>query len=169
MRISILIPCHNEESSIRRCIQSCIDQTRKADEIVVVNDGSTDKSGEIIAEFGDIVTVVTIPKATGNKSYAQERGLEFVTGDVFIATDGDSILGSRFVEYIEEDFRDEEIMAMCGYVSSLQYNWLTACRALEYLIGQNIHKLAQSYINFILVIPGVAGAFRTEVFKQHRY
>jgi glycosyltransferase involved in cell wall biosynthesis len=47
MKISILIPCHNEEKSIRACVQSCLDQTRKPDQILVVNDGSIDKSAKI--------------------------------------------------------------------------------------------------------------------------
>lgn len=58
-------------------------------------------------------------------------------------------------------------MAFAGYVKSLKNNWLTACRELDYVVAQNIHKLAQSYINYIYVIPGCAGAFRTSVFKKH--
>jgi cellulose synthase/poly-beta-1,6-N-acetylglucosamine synthase-like glycosyltransferase len=166
MKISILIPCHNEEKSIRRCVESCLFQTRPADQILVVNDGSTDNSGEILKEFGDRIEVLTIPVATGNKSYAQERGLREVVGDVFIATDGDTILSSNFVEEIEKKFTERpDAAAVCGYVKSLKFNWLTACRELEYVIGQNLHKLAQSYIHSIFVIPGCAGAFKTELFK----
>lgn len=167
MRITILIPCHNEEKSIQKCVESCLAQTRKPDEIIVVNDGSTDRSGEILATFGDAIRVVSIPKATGNKSYAQEHGLRYVTGDVFIATDGDTIIDKNFVAAIVEDFADPNIAAVSGYVKSLKYNWLTTCRAFEYSIGQNIHKLAQSYMNFMFVIPGAAGAFRTQVFKKY--
>ena len=167
MLISALIPCHNEEKSIRKCVESLLNQTRKLDEIVVVNDGSTDRSGEILATFGDAIKVVTVAKATGNKSYAQEIGLKFITGDVFIATDGDTVLDSRFAEEIAEGLKDPAVVAVGGYIRSLPYNWLTACRAFEYVVGQNLHKLAQSYINFMFVIPGAAGAFRTEAFKKN--
>jgi cellulose synthase/poly-beta-1,6-N-acetylglucosamine synthase-like glycosyltransferase len=168
MKISILIPCHNEEQSIKACITSCLLQTRKPDEIVVVDDGSTDKSAEIIAGFGEFVKVLTIPVATGNKSYAQERGLQMVTGDVFIATDGDTVLHRDFVRFVEEDFKkSRDVIAVAGFVRSLSYNWLTACRAVEYTIGQHLHKLAQHYIGFLFVIPGAAGAFRTQEFLKH--
>lgn len=50
---------------------------------------------------------------------------------------------------------------------SMKYNWLTRCRAVDYSIGQNLHKLAQSYLGFMFVIPGAAGAFRTEIFKNY--
>ncbi len=166
MKISILIPCHNEEKSIRQCVESCLYQTRPADQILVVNDGSTDNSAAILKEFGDQIQVLTIPNATGNKSYAQERGLQMITGDVFIATDGDTILSNNFVEEIETKLIERpDAAAVCGYVKSLKFNWLTACRELEYVIGQNLHKLAQSYIHSIFVIPGCAGAFKTSLFK----
>lgn len=166
MKVSVLIPCHNEEKSIYKCVRSCLNQTRPADEIIVVNDGSTDKSSQILKRFGRKIIVIDIFPATGNKSYAQEKGLSYITGDVFVAIDGDSIMEKNLIKRIEEDFQDEKIAAVGGYVRSLKYNWLTACRAYEYAIGQNIHKQAQSSLGYIFVIPGAAGAFRTEIFKK---
>lgn len=168
MKISILIPCHNEEKTIAHAVQSCLMQSRMPDEIIVVNDGSTDNTAAMLAEFGTAITVVTIPFPTGNKSHAQEYGLKFVTGDVFIATDGDSILDVDFVKYIEQDFNyDPNLTAVAGYVRSVRHNWLTACRAFEYAVGQNLHKLAQHYVGFLFVIPGAAGAFRTKNFFKY--
>ena len=168
MKISILIPCHNEEKSIQACVLSCLQQSRQPDEIIVVNDGSTDRSGEILSAFGDAITVVTIPVATGNKSYAQERGLQFVTGDIFVATDGDTLLDKDFVKYVEEDFMlNNHLSAIGGYVRSVKHNWLTACRAFEYAVGQNLHKLAQHHLGFLFVIPGAAGVFKTADFKKY--
>src|SRR3989344_3185886 len=102
MKISILIPCHNEEKSIKKCIESTLNQTRKFDEIIVIDDGSTDNSRAILSKFQDKIKIVKIEKATGNKSYAQEYGLKFVTGEVFVTSDGDTIIDSRFAEEIEK-------------------------------------------------------------------
>lgn len=167
MKISILIPCHNEGKSIRRCIESCLNQTRKADQIVVVNDCSTDDSLKILQEFGESILVVTPPKRLGNKSYAQEYGLKFIEGEIFVTTDGDTIFDEKFIEEIEKDFQDENVAAVGGYVKSIKKNWLTACRELDYVIGQDLHKLAQSELDFLFVIPGAAGAFRKKVFSEH--
>ena len=166
MKISILIPAHNEERSIKATVESCLNQTRQADQILVVDDGSTDGTAEILKSFGDKIQVTTIPVATGNKSYAQEHGLKFITGDIFIATDGDTIFNPRFIEQIEPHFSDPNITAVGGYVKSMKNNWLTACREIDYAIGQDLHKLAQSNMGFIFVIPGCAGAFRTNVFRE---
>jgi len=132
-----------------------------------VNDGSTDESGKILATFGNKIKVVTIPKATGNKSFAQEQGLKYISGDVFIATDGDTILDKNFVKRIEIDFADGDVAAVAGYVRSLKHNWLTACRELDYIVGQDLHKVAQKHLNFLFVIPGCAGAFRRDLFLRH--
>lgn len=166
MKISILIPAHNEERSIKKTVESCLNQTRSADEIVVVDDGSTDKTSKILAKFGDKIKVITIPVATGNKSYAQEYGLKYITNDIFIATDADTILNADFLEKIEPHFADSNVWAVAGYVKSIKNNWLTACREIDYTIGQDIHKRAQSSMGFLFVIPGCAGAFRTKMFKE---
>lgn len=165
LKISILIPAHNEEKSIAATVISCLEQTRPADEVIVVDDCSTDATPEILANFGNKIRVIRLATPGGNKSYVQEYGLRFVTGDVFIATDGDTILHPDFVKYIEEDFQKNDTIAVAGYVRSIRNNWLTACRAFEYAVGQNLHKLAQHYLDFLFVIPGAAGAFRTDVFR----
>ena len=168
MKISILIPCHNEEKSIGRCVLSCLNQTRAPDQIMVVNDGSTDKSRKIIQSLSDKITYITIPVATGNKSHAQQIGLQCITGDVFIATDGDTELEPHFVQYVEENYlAHPELSAVGGYVRSQKYNWLTACRAFEYAVGQNVHKLAQHHLGYLFVIPGAAGVFKTTEFLQN--
>ncbi|MBP9710704.1 MAG: glycosyltransferase [Candidatus Pacebacteria bacterium] len=164
--ISILIPCHNEEKSVAACVQSCLDQTRPADEVVVINDGSTDKTADVLKTFGNKIKVVTIPVATGNKSHAQQIGLQHISSEVVVATDGDTIIDRHFIERVEIDFQDPEVAAMGGYVKSLSHNWLTACRELDYLLGQDLYKQAQAFLHAIFVIPGCAGAFRTELFRS---
>ena len=102
LTFSILIPAHNEEKMISSCIQSCLTQTRKPDEIIVINDGSTDNTGDILKTYGNQITVISIDKATGNKSKAQEIGVKYVTTDILIATDGDTILDKDFVNILKK-------------------------------------------------------------------
>jgi len=165
--VSLLIPAHNEEAMIAACVESCLNQTRRPDQIIVVNDGSTDKTATILKSFGNDIHVITIPKATGNKSKAQERGLAFITSDITIATDGDTVLDQNFVSIIAADFEaDESISVVSGYVRSTKHNILTALREIDYTIGQDFFKRAQSIMNFVLVIPGCAGAFKTGLFRS---
>lgn len=167
LSVSIMIPCYNEESTIAKCIASCLRQTVKAKEIIVVDDSSTDKTAAVLATFGNKIKVVKTPKNTGNKSHAQEHGLSFVKGDIIVTTDGDTLLDHKFIETIRTSFEDPKVYAAAGYVRSLKYNWLTKCRALDYSVGQNFHKVAQSYLGYMHVIPGAAGAFRADIFRDH--
>ena len=165
--ISLLIPCYNEESGIEACILSCLRQTRPFDQLVFVNDCSNDRSLEILQKYSDRITVVATLRNMGNKSRAQEYGLQFVTGDILITTDGDTLLDKHFVEEIEKSFSTPHVAAVAGYVRSLPHNWLTLCRAFEYTLGQGIHKIAQHYMDHIFVMPGAASAFRTELFRTY--
>lgn len=167
MKISVLIPCHNEGVTIRDCIMSVLNQSRRPDQIVVVNDGSTDVTRDILKSFGRKITVVTIPHNSGNKSHAHEAGLARITGDILITTDGDTILDRDFVRHMSDELRDRSVMASAGHVKSIQQNWLTACRQIDYLISQEIHKPAQSVIHALFVIPGCAAAYRVKAFRKH--
>ncbi len=168
LRISLLVACYNEEKSLEKSVYSCLQQTRKFDELIYVDDSSTDQSPEILKKFADKGKIIAVrtPKNTGNKSSAQQYGLQFITGDIFVTTDADTLLDKQFVREIEKSFQSSDASAVAGYVRSLPYNWLTLCRAFEYSIGQNIHKLAEAYMQNIFVIPGAASAFRTDVFRS---
>jgi len=165
--ISILVPCYNEEKTIEICVLSWLQQSRPADEIIIVNDCSTDNTLQVLKKYSDRITIIDLPKNTGNKSYVQEEGLRHITTDVFIATDADTLMDKDFVKRVHRAFQNRNVQAFAGYIKSLRGNWLTACREIDYLIGQDIHKVAQNNINFLYVIPGCAGAFRTDVFREN--
>ena len=165
--ISLLVPCFNEEKSIEASVQSCLRQTRALDQLVYVNDRSTDRTLELLQKYSDRITIVTTAQNTRNKSGAQEYGLQFITGDILITTDGDTFLDEHFVEEVEKSFRVPHVAAVAGYVRSIPHNWLTLCRAFEYTIGQGIHKIAQHYMDHIFVMPGAASAFRTDLFRKY--
>lgn len=166
MKISILVPCYNEEKSLRATIKSCLDQTRPFDELVFIDDSSTDRTPEILAEYSDQIIIRRTPHNTGNKSSALEYGCQFITGDVFVTTDADTLLHREFCEETAKTFEDTDTAAMVGYVKSIPHNWVTLCRAFEYVIGQDIHKLAQSYLQYIFIIPGAVSAYRTDIFRE---
>ncbi len=171
MKISLLIPSYNEDKSLEACLKSAFAQTRPFDEIVVVNDGSTDSTKSILMNYAlqyEILIPINLKKNTGNKSKAQARGIPHITGDIVVMTDGDTILDRHFVEKVEKDFLQDttgDLAAVAGYVSSIAYNWITACREIDYTVGQHIFKKAQSIIGYIYVMPGCATAIKTHILR----
>lgn len=167
MKITVLIPARNEEATIQRCIESVLNQSRKPDQIILVDDASTDNTLKILKKYTKHALVLSLSASTGHKSHAQEHGMKFVKGDIVITTDGDTVLHPDFIKHISKKFDDKSVIACAGHVKSMTNNLLTACRQIEYTIGQEIHKLAQTHINALFVIPGCAAAFRTKEFKKH--
>lgn len=167
MKISLLVPAYNEEKALEASILAALNQTRPFDQIIFVDDCSKDGTPKILAKYADRITAKRTLQNTGNKSGAQEYGFQFVTGDVVVTTDADTLLDSRFCEEIEKSFQKKNVFAVAGYVKSIPYNWLTLCRAFDYAVGQNIHKLAQNYMRYIFVMPGAASAFNVEAFRKH--
>lgn len=91
MRLSVIIPFYNEEKTLRTLIEKVI-STKLAYEIICVNDGSTDKSLEIVSElkteFPDFIRIINYPLNSG-KGHAIRKGLEFVTGEIILIQDAD--------------------------------------------------------------------------------
>ncbi|HEX4350906.1 MAG TPA: glycosyltransferase, partial [Verrucomicrobiae bacterium] len=77
--VSIIIPCYNAERWVKQSIQSALDQNYSPVEIIVIDDGSTDQSLEVIKSFGDKITWETGPNLGAN--HARNRGLDLAKGN----------------------------------------------------------------------------------------
>ncbi len=95
-KVSILIPCYNAEQWIYQAIESAINQTYLNKEIIVVDDGSTDRSLEIIKSFGDAIRWETGINRGGN--VARNRLLELSTGEWLQYLDADDYLLPNKIE-----------------------------------------------------------------------
>lgn len=87
IHISVIIPVHNEDRTIASIIQ-IIKSWGKAHEIIVVNDGSTDKTLKAIAQFKQDIIILS-EKENHGKGYAMAKGIEKATGDIVLFLDGD--------------------------------------------------------------------------------
>ena len=90
IRFSIIIPVYNNEQTIGRAIQSCIEQTFSAFELIVINDGSNDNSEAIISNYSTYENI-TILNNTSNRgvSYTRNRGIKIARGEYLCFLDAD--------------------------------------------------------------------------------
>lgn len=91
--ISVIVPVYNVEKYLRQCLDSIIDQTYPHLEIILINDGSTDSSGDICDEYAALdsrIRVLHTPN--GKQSSARNRGLEIAKGDYITFVDSDDWL-----------------------------------------------------------------------------
>ncbi len=87
MKISVVIPAFNAERHIGRAVRSVLAQTRAADEIIVVDDGSTDGTAEAVRSFGETVRLIQQPNA--GASVARNTGIEAAAGEWIAFLDAD--------------------------------------------------------------------------------
>jgi len=89
--VSVIVPAFNAEKTLRRCIDSLLAQTLPDMELIIVNDGSADKTGKIIEEYAQKYpqTVIGIQKENGGVSSARNAGIEIAKGEYIGFTDAD--------------------------------------------------------------------------------
>ena len=98
-KITVIVPVYNVENYLRKCLDSIIAQTYKNIEIIVVNDGSTDASGQICQEYTQIDNrIVYIEKENGGLSEARNVGLDKMTGSYVTFIDSDDWAELDYVE-----------------------------------------------------------------------
>ncbi len=100
-KISVIIPTYNVESYIEKCVDSVLNQSYKNFEILVVDDGSTDNSGDIadsISKKDDRIKV--IHKENGGVSSARNIGIDNADGEYIVFIDADDYIADDFLEYM---------------------------------------------------------------------
>ena len=105
MFLSIIIPVYNCEAYIEDCLQSCLDQDIPEDEyeILCVNDGSTDSSGEILQKYSNTYARIKLfTQKNKGVSVARNVGLDNAVGEYIMFVDGDDLIRSRILGKLKE-------------------------------------------------------------------
>lgn len=111
-QVSIIIPAYNEETNIEKCVEAILAQDFKGElEVIVVNDGSTDKTAEVISRYP--VTLIEL-KTNQGKSNALNVGIANATGEILVFSDSDSQMATDAVSLIVncfEEHHDVDVVA----------------------------------------------------------
>ena len=99
--ISVIIPIYKVESFLQKCVESIISQTYKNLEIILVDDGSPDRCGEICDKYAEKDTrIIVIHKKNGGLSDARNVGLSYSKGKYIVFVDSDDYMVSDGIEYL---------------------------------------------------------------------
>lgn len=163
--VSVVIPAYNEEKSIADTIKSIKHQTVKIDEIIVVDDSSSDRTGEVAA--GEGATVIRTPYNMGTKAMAQNYVLPLIKTNLFVTIDADTILHPDAIEKTLPYFNDQKTGSVCGFVipQKISTIWEKG-RFIEYLFGISIVKAGQNNVGAVLVSSGCFSIFRTDIVRE---
>ena len=134
--LSIIVPVFNAESTLERCILSVVSQTFEDWEMILVDDGSTDRSGTICDKWGSKDDRIrTIHTDNRGPSAARNAGLDIASGSFIAFIDSD--------DYIQQGLYDDVINKMRGDVDVLEYGWIR--KGVSHILQSKSFTTAKEY------------------------
>jgi glycosyltransferase involved in cell wall biosynthesis len=143
MKVSIIIPAHNEEASIENTLKAVFKQDYPDFEIIVVNNNSSDRTSEIAEGMGVKVLLET-RKGT---QWARECGRKEATGEIIANLDADCLPDPKWITNGVEHFSSKKVVAVTGPYD--YYDGTTFFRKASLLIQRNIYPFFNSLLQMI--------------------
>lgn len=166
--VAIMIPCWNEENTVSKTLHSLLNLNYPKDklELIVIDDGSTDRTWEVIQKFKKYPQIKMFKKENGGKYNALNFGLQQSNSELVGCLDADSYVDKDALINIAHYFEDKKTMAVTPSVKIYRPETiLQLIQKVEYGWGILIRKLF-SYLGALYVTPGPFSIFRRDVFKK---
>lgn len=170
--VSVLIAAWNEEVGIRETLESIVKNNYPKLEVVIVNDGSNDRTEQIVKNYIDLyqkthkenqIIFKYIYIENSGKAHALNVGLKHATGEIVITIDADSVMDSHLIKNLIKHFKNPEVASVAGNVSiGNRKKPLGIIQQLEYLYGFYF-KRADSLLNAVYIVGGAAASYRKDV------
>ncbi|MCX6344118.1 MAG: glycosyltransferase family 2 protein [Armatimonadetes bacterium] len=164
MKLSVIIPCYNEIAHIAALVDA-VEELAMPKEIIVVDDGSTDGTTEIVEEFGRSKRIIAhLSKTNFGKGAAIRTGLEYVTGDIVVIQDADLEYDPRQIPMLIAPIADGSADVVYGsrFRGSIQ-GMRPANRIANYLLAWMANILYRAHITDEATCYK---AFRTDILKS---
>jgi cellulose synthase/poly-beta-1,6-N-acetylglucosamine synthase-like glycosyltransferase/spore germination protein YaaH/peptidoglycan/xylan/chitin deacetylase (PgdA/CDA1 family) len=171
-RVAVLIPAYNEEKVIERTIQGALDSDYPNLRVVVIDDGSKDRTLEIarraFAAEEAAGRVFILTKHNGGKAEALNFGLQHIgDAELFVGIDADTIIAPDAIARLVPHFLNPKVAAVAGNAKvGNRVNLWTRWQALEYITSQNFERRALNTMGAVSVVPGAIGAWRTAAVRE---
>lgn len=173
-KVSVLIPAHNEEETVARCLDSVLQSTMRDLEIIVIDDASTDSTVKVVEQYIrshndfnrhiSLLRRITNVGKAGALNYALERGLK---GEFVMTLDADSILHPQAIQHaVEYMLDDPQIVGVAANVRVMETTTvLGLLQKFEYMIGYRSKKF-YTMSNSEYIVGGVASTYRYKVLRE---
>ena len=151
IKVSIIVPIYNAEKTLIRCLESLVEQTYKNIEILLINDGSTDKSEKICINYSRLYpSILLINQNNAGPATARNTGLELATGEYVYFVDADDYIECDAIEQmVLVAEKNNAEMVICSYYRENtgetivhQYKYATG-----FYRGEKVKNIAVELIN----------------------
>jgi biofilm PGA synthesis N-glycosyltransferase PgaC len=170
--VTVLLAAYNEEKVIARTLRTLATQSYPILEILVIDDGSTDGTAEVVRGFeGQSPVVRLIQQQNAGKWAALNRGIRYSRGEILVTLDADTIFAPNTVANLVRQFafdRFRQLGAVAGVVrvGNRERNLLTRWQSLEYLLQIGVERAAYAHLRAVPVVPGACAAWRKQAVVQ---
>ena len=162
--VSIVVPAYNEEKVIANCVKSIESSSYQNFEIILVDDGSTDQTLQIMRRYENPPRVQVIAQKNSGKAAALNRGFQQAKGEILFFVDADGLFTHSTIREMLNAFTSEKVGAVCGNDYPInQDNAQTKLYCLQTHVGTGFVRRALAEINCLPIVSGNCGAFRRNV------
>lgn len=173
MKISVLITTRNRAEILRQCLKSLVRQSRKPDEIVVVDNATSDNTKEIIKSFHSLKIKYFFEKNIGI-AFGRNKGLKEAKGDIFAFIDDDCLATKNWLKEIEKTFKsDKNIVGIVGRNENIfpknSYAAAEQCWFLYWYLKQISSRNKEEILKDGEIIDFKNSAFRSSFFGKIKF
>ena len=162
--VSIVVPAFNEAVGIEKAVRSLAAGDYPEFEVVVVDDGSTDGTGDIVERLmlePDMAGVRLVRQANAGKPEALNAGTRAARHDLIVTVDGDTVFEPGTLRALVQPFREVEVGAVSGNTKvGNRRGLLGRWQHIEYVMGFNLDRRLYDVLRCMPTVPGAIGAFR---------
>lgn len=169
--ISVIIPVYNVERYLNECLNSILVQTFNNIEIILVNDGSTDKTEEICDEFAKKDNRVHVFHK-GNTGVASSRniGVDLASGDFIIFVDGDDVADKEMIEVLYNNLKKYDAdISICGLLNFDKKMPESILKNQETIVMNNIEAIESMFYQRYFDTGPVAKLYKSSIVKKNRF
>lgn len=166
--MSVIIAAYNEEKVIAATLRSVVDTDYAGEvEVLVINDGSKDRTGAVVAEVAAAnASVRLVEQANAGKSEALRRGVDLARHNLLVFLDADTLFQRDTLRHLVVPFSNPKVGAVSGHARvGNARSFIARCQALEYICGFNLDRRAYDAWDCITVAPGAVSAVDREALR----
>jgi cellulose synthase/poly-beta-1,6-N-acetylglucosamine synthase-like glycosyltransferase/peptidoglycan/xylan/chitin deacetylase (PgdA/CDA1 family) len=158
--VSVIVPAYNEAANIAATVRSLVASDYPHVEVIVVDDGSTDGTADIVTRLR-LPGVYVVRQDNAGKPAALNNGIRHAHGDLLVLVDGDTVFEPDAIGRLVQPLRDPDVGAVSGNTKVANRNGLLGrWQHLEYVIGFNLDRRMFDVGRCMPTVPGAIGAFR---------
>jgi cellulose synthase/poly-beta-1,6-N-acetylglucosamine synthase-like glycosyltransferase len=164
--VTIVVPAYNEEVVIERAVRSLLASDYPNFDVIVVDDGSTDRTAEIVLRL-ELDRLRLVRQDNAGKAAALNTGVDLTGSDIVVMVDGDTLFERDTLRRLIAMFADPEVAAASGNTKvGNRQGLLGRWQHIEYVIGFNLDRRMYEVLQCTPTVPGAVGAFRRDTLLE---